>query len=679
MKDLLRLPGKLNTLLIVLMCGLFNELNAQVQWANTIVEVSSYYKTGNKTQFLPIQVLGKPNKLPAYGSSGVAWSPELEDNAKEFIQVGYKKAQYIQQVAIGESYNPGTVIAVELYDSLGTAHTVYENTDPKPIAGSVGRILNVFFPITTFKVKEVKITLNTQAVAGYNHIDAIGISNLKDSIKATIVAIPQKENVLAKENLGVAINSATDELLPVIAPNGKTLYFTRQGHPDNIGVVSNQDIYYATMKADGSFSDAKNIGAPLNNGDNNAATSITPDGQRMMVLNVYNENGTMEKGISISNYNGTNWDFPKKVLIDSFYSDNIYGEYFLSNSGQFLVMTLERNDSEGLKDMYVSFVKEDQTWSAPKHLGALLNTADSEASPFLSADERTLYFSSKGHSGYGSNDMFLTHRLDDSWTNWSEPENLGNSINTDGWDAYFSFPANGEYAYYVSYSNSLGAADIFRQKLPNSAKPSPVAMVMGQVLHAKTKQPMRAAITYKNLTTGKIIGKGISDSLTGKFEIALPSGSKYGILAEKNEFYSVNEAVDLTKLKAYQEIVKNIYLVPIEVGEVARLNNIFFDFNKAELKAESFVELNQLVALMKVKLTMQIQINGHTDDVGELPANLTLSLKRAKAVRDYLISKGIEANRISHKGFGETKPITKGVTDEIRQMNRRVEFLILKK
>ena len=120
-------------------------------------------------------------------------------------------------------------------------------------------------------------------------------------------------------------------------------------------------------------------------------------------------------------------------------------------------------------------------------------------------------------------------------------------------------------------------------------------------------------------------------------------------------------------------------MVPIEVGEVARLNNIFFDFNKAELKPESFVELNQLVKLMFVKTNMQIQINGHTDDVGEVPANMTLSLKRAKAVRDYLIEKGISETRITHKGFGESNPITKGVSDEIRQLNRRVEFLIIKK
>lgn len=652
---------------------------AQVQWANNVIDVSSFYKTGNKTQFLPIQVLGKPNKLPAFGTSGVAWSPELEDNLKEFIRVNYKKADYIQQVAVGESFNPGTITAIHLYDSLGTEHLIYENLEPKPIIGSLGRMFNVFFTMTTYKVKDVKITLNTKSVPGYNHIDAIGISNLKDSIKAIINTISQTEQILPKENLGSAINSTTDELLPVISPNGKTLYFTRQGHPENIGVVTNQDIYFAEIKADGTFSNAKNIGAPLNNSENSAASSITPDGQRMLVLNVYNENGTMEKGVSISNFNGTNWGFPKKVVVDSFYNDNIYGEYFLSNSGQYLVMTLERKNSEGLKDMYVSFIKEDFTWTAPKHLGALLNTADSESSPFLSADDKTLYFSSKGHSGYGSNDMFMTRRLDDSWTNWSEPENLGNKINTDGWDAYFSFPASGEYAYYVSYTNSLGAADIFRQKLPKSAKPKPVSLVIGRVLNAKTKLPMRSAITYKNLTTGKIIGTGISDSLTGKFEIVLPSDSKYSILAERNEYYSVNEAIDLTKLSEYKEITKDIFMVPIEVGEVARLNNIFFDFNKAELKPESFVELNQLVKLMFVKTNMQIQINGHTDDVGEVPANMTLSLKRAKAVRDYLIEKGISETRITHKGFGESNPITKGVSDEIRQLNRRVEFLIIKK
>ncbi len=668
----------LTSLLLIVIVGNSTTVAQQVQWANTVIGVSSV-GANSKKQYNAEQALDKPNKLPSTGSSAVAWSPAHEDGGLEYIQVGYVSAQKAQQIAVGESFNPGSIQTIHAYDSLGKEYLLYENLEPKSLEGIQGRMFNHFFPLTNYKVKSVKITLNTAKVPGFNHIDAIGISNSTDTVKAVINVIKSTELIAPKENLGATINSTTDELLPVISPNGKTLYFTRQSHPNNIAPVEYQDIWFAQMNETGQFNDAQNIGAPLNNADNNAATSITPDGQRMLVLNVYNSNGTMEKGISISQFNGTTWDFPQKVIIDSFYNDNIYGEYYLSNSGQFLVMTLERNDSEGGKDIYVSSIKEDATWTVPKRMGSLINSAENETSPFLSADERTLYFSSRGLSGYGSSDMFVTHRLDDSWTNWSEPENLGNAINTTGWDAYFSLPANGEYAYYVSYTNSLGAADIFRQKLPNSAKPIPVALVSGQVLHAKTKLPMKAKITYKNLTNGTIMGEGYSDSLTGKFEIVLPSGNKYAILATKNEFYSVNETIDLVQLKAYKEVTKNIYLVPIEIGEIARLNNLFFDFNKATLKSESFVELNQLVQLMQQKPTLEIQISGHTDDVGEVPYNLDLSLRRAKTVREYLISKGISASRITFKGYGESKPLAKGTSEESRQLNRRVEFLVVKK
>lgn len=664
--------------LLALICFSSQSLLAQTQWAYNVISVSSFY-VGNKQQYKPEQVLGKPDKLPATGTAGTAWSPLKENNGIEFIHVGFKQAQQAQQVAVAENFNPGSITMIQAYDSLGNEYMLYENATPKPIENVVGRIFNHFFTPTTYKIKSIKVTLNTLSVAGYNQIDAIAISNSSDSVKASINVIKSNEIVAPKMNLGEAVNSSTEELLPVISPNGKTLYFTRQNHPDNIAPVSNQDIWYATMNDVGGFNPAINIGAPLNNSENNATTSITPDGQRMLVLNVYKADGTMDKGLSMSHYNGTNWGYPEKVVIDSFYNDNIYGEYIISNSGRYLIMTLERNDSEGLKDMYVSFIKNDGSWTAPKHLGNLVNTPESETSPFLSADERTLYFSSKGRSGYGSNDMFVTQRLDDSWTNWNEPQNLGEAINTPGWDAYFSMPANGEYAYYVSYTNSLGGADIFRQKLPNVVKPSPIALVSGKVLHSKTNLPMRAKITYKNITNGKILGEGYSDSLTGKFEIALPSGFKYSIQAEKNEFYAVNETFDFTKLNLYKEITKNIYMVPIEVGETARLNNLFFDFNKSVLKTESYVELDQLALLMKNKPTLEILISGHTDDVGEAQFNLDLSLKRAQAVRNYLVSKGISITRMSCKGLGESKPIAVGTSEESRQLNRRVEFLILKK
>ena len=363
-------------------CLLTDGISAQSQWASSVIGYSSVSASGTKKQYKPEQVLGKPNKLPATGSATTAWSPLNDDGGTEYIHVAFSKAQKAQQIAVAENFNPGSISKIEAYDSLGTSYLIYENTSPQAILNTQGRMFHHFFPMTNYAVKSVKITLNTLAVPGSNQLDAIGISSSTDSLKALINLVKSTETVEDKVNLGEMINSATDDLLPVISPNGKTLYFTRQSHPQNIAPVSNQDIWFSSINEKGEFSAAQNIGAPLNNSENSATTSITPDGQRMLVLNVYNPDGTMEKGVSISHFNGTTWGFPQKVIIDSFYNDNIYGEYILSNSGRFLIMTLERNDSEGSKDMYVSFIKADGTWTAPKRMGNLLNSAESETSPF---------------------------------------------------------------------------------------------------------------------------------------------------------------------------------------------------------------------------------------------------------------------------------------------------------
>lgn len=662
--------------LILVTCFLTSLLQAQSQWASEVISVSSTLSNRSKQQYAPEQVLGKPDRLPFPGNATNAWSPASDDGGVEYIHVAFSKAQIIQQIAIAENNAPGAITKITVFDSLNKSAVVYENPNPSA-TGELGRMFYAFFQPTVFKVKSVKVELNTAAVPGSNQIDAIGISSAKDSLKAQINLAQQPKENPKIENLGTAINSKTDDLCPVISPDGKTLYYTRQGHPENIPPVTNQDIWQAAINPDNTFSPAVNIGAPLNNKDNSSLCSITPDGQRALLLNVYHPDGSMEKGVSIVQKDGQNWGFPQKVNIPNFYNDNMYGEYCLSNSGKVLLMTLERKDSEGSKDIYVSFQNDAGEWSEPLHTGNVINTPESEASPFLSADERTLYFATRGFSGYGKNDFYMTRRLDESWTKWSEPQNLGPFINTPEWEGYLSIPASGNFAYFVSYSNSMGASDIFRISLPDNLRPTPVTLLSGRVLHKRTNEPLHAKITYKNLTTGKTFGEAFSDSISGSFMVSLPAGFKYAVYAEKDDFYPQTEVIDLTKLKSYQEVSKTLLMEPLTVGSTARLNNVFFDFNKASLKQESMVELNILIQLMQSKPGMKVTIQGHTDDVGDNAYNLDLSKKRAKTVRDYLISKGIAADRILSEGYGETRPVQKG-TDEIsRQMNRRVEFEIL--
>ncbi len=651
-----------------------------VQWASKVIEYSSEYTdAGMPGQFAAKQAVGLPSCNPAVisGSFECAWSPaEPNSTREEYVKLGYATPMQVQQVAISECKGAGAVQKVILFDTKGAYHLVYTNPKPGPQA-TPGRLNNIFFPLTDYQCNAVMVVLNTQAVDGYNQIDAVGISDSADSIKIAINLAPGILTDGQRENLGPNINSETDELLPVISPDGKTLFFTRQGHPGNLGDPNMQDIWMAEIQPDNSYGLSVNVGAPLNNTDNNAATSITPDGHTLLLLNKYMPNGAMEKGVSTARRNGEKWEAPVGCNITNFYNSNMYGEYALSASGKVMIMTIQRTDSRGGKDLYVSFSNPDGSWTEPLSMGDSVNTAGGESTPFLAADESTLYFSTNGLVGYGSKDMFVTRRQDSTWTSWSTPQNLGPLLNSPAWDAYYSIPAKGDFAYFVSYNNTIGKADIFRAPLPLSVRPKPVVLVTGHVLNAKTGTPIGGKIIYESLSTGKELGIAYADPRDGSFSIVLPAGEEYGFLAESKGFFPVSENIDLRKLSEYQEVKRDLKLVPVEAGSIARLNNLFFDTGKADLRPQSTKELKRLVTLLNEQPTLSIEVAGHTDDVGTDVNNLELSKKRAASVRAYLIKNGILEARLKSVGLGESKPQVPNTSPENRQINRRVEFKIL--
>jgi outer membrane protein OmpA-like peptidoglycan-associated protein len=331
------------------------------------------------------------------------------------------------------------------------------------------------------------------------------------------------------------------------------------------------------------------------------------------------------------------------------------------------------------RDIYVCLKQTNGTWSAPVHTGKVLNSSGEEYSPFLSADGRTLYFASNGRPGYGDVDIFMSRRLSDDWKQWTEPVNLGLGINTVGFDAYYTLPASGEYGYMVSDINTIGHDDIVRFKIPQSVKPDPVVLISGRVLNGKTQKPLAAMIRFDDLLTGKEVGEARVNPRTGEYSIALPAGKNYGYHAAAQGYLSVNENLELVNLREYSELKKDLLLIPIEIGESIQLKNVFFVQSKAELKTESYPELDRLVNILKENPTIEIEIGGHTDNLGAPSANLALSERRVEAVRQYLIGKGVSGKRMAGKGYGGAKPIAPSDTEENRQMNRRVEFKIIKK
>lgn len=479
------------------------------------------------------------------------------------------------------------------------------------------------------------------------------------------------------ESLGASINTGYEEMTPVITPNGHGIYFSRRFDPDNMGGSRDlQDVYYSRF-GEGGWSTALNVGKPINNAGPNAVFSVTPDGNTLLLMNTYSPDGRQKgMGLSISHRTTKGWSVPEDVKMRSFYNKSFYNEYFLSNDGRVILLAVNRDDTYGSRDLYVSFYEGNDIWSAPRNLGKIINTPGTELSPFLAADGKTLYFSSNGHPGYGLNDIFMSRRLDDSWTNWSIPSNLGPPINSTGTDAYYSVPAAGDYAYYVSNDDGIGRNDIFKIALPTLVKPEPVILVHGRVLNSKTNEPIATGISYHDFETDREMGMAQSDPENGYYEIVLPISQVYSFFAEKPGFYSVQDRLDLREVKAYAEIERDLYLTPIEKGQLVKMNNVLFYQSKAQLIPTSYPELDKLARMMQENPGITIQLEGHTDNVGDRFKNLRLSQDRVAAVRDYLVAKGIDPQRITGEGYGGSKPIADNSRELTRRLNRRVEFVI---
>ena len=645
-----------------------------VHWANRVIESSGYNNVRGYSPncYSPMQALGKPSVMPDFGETVCAWSPRaLQRN--DFLILGFPERIYAEQIAIAENINPGAIVKITLFGE-GKDLMVFSNSDPQPIQ-RWGRMFNIYFDRTDFRVERIRIDINTFKYNIPYQIDAVAISDSKTPIELKINLSDDVMEVSDPENLGGNINSPHSELAPVIAPDGKTIYYTRERFPGDMG---RQNIWFAEMDRNGKFLPAQNIGEPLNTRFNNFVISILPDGNSMLVGNTYFPDGRVGGGFSMTYRKGKQWSFPEAVQIRNFYNSAPRGSYCLGSCGRVLISSIQRNDTYGGNDLYVSFLQNNGIWSEPMNLGTDINSADREDSPFLAADGVTLYYSTSGRPGYGSNDIFMSRRLDDTWKRWSEPVNLGPKINTKEWDAYFTITASGDYAYFVSSQNSIGNEDIFRVKLPAQLRPEKVVLVSGKVIDRKTRKPVEAVIYYENLTTGESIGIARSNPVTGEYKIALAANERYGFRAEASSYIPINENLDLTKLKTdVLEIARDLVLVPIEQGQALTINNVFFEFGQFELLPASYPELERLAKLMAENPRMRIRLEGHTDNVGTAQSNMSLSNARVEAVKNFLVSKGVNESRIQLRGLGRTKPIATNNTEEGRAKNRRVECIIL--
>lgn len=479
------------------------------------------------------------------------------------------------------------------------------------------------------------------------------------------------------------INTIGNEYAPVIAADDSTLYFCGKDRPDNIGL---EDIFVSKLLPNGQWSPAtivKDLSTPYKN---EAPLSITPDGNTMLIFidgNIYSTTKTKNgwsKPIAIEQINTSYWEGDAFITADGnaiIFSSDRPSEFFPYRPFSYPY----NGDIMGNLDLYVILKNSDNSWSKPINLGTKINTPFTERAPYLHNDMKTLYFASDGWTTTGKLDIFVSKRLSDtSWTEWSTPINIGLEYNTPNKETDFKINAYGNMCYFTRRNTS---SDIYFAPLKKSIKPQNIIKIQGYVYDKYTNQPLEAQIIWEDLNQNKKIGQLSTDPSTGKYLITLPEGKIYGIYISKNNYYPLSESIDLSNSITSSIYQINFPLIPIDSiltgKEAIELKNIFFDFDDFSLKPTSYAELDRLIDFLNQNPEIYIEISGHTDNVGSEQYNQQLSEKRAKAVYNYLVHKGISTNRLSVKGHGSQKPLLPNDTEYNRSQNRRVEFKVIKK
>jgi outer membrane protein OmpA-like peptidoglycan-associated protein len=479
------------------------------------------------------------------------------------------------------------------------------------------------------------------------------------------------------ENVGSLANSEYEELSPYVTPDGSKLFFIREAHPGNTDFGDTQDIWWCSLENDIITSEAKHLGFPFNTLQKNDLSYQSPDGQTRVIKGVLDNVGKFKhSGYSISRKTEKGWSDPEEMHIKS-YDFMVRGKYVdmcMAPGGNVMILSFSEEKNSPNSELYLSRNTSGNDWTKPEKLNF---TVPGDFGAFVAADGKTLYFSGIRSNGFGSSDIYVVHRTDDTWLNWSEPENLGPEINTAEWDAYFIVSPTGKHAFMTSTRG--GSSDIYSfslEKIKEEVKPDPVIIVEGKVQNSETGAPLSADLVYTDLALNSVQGIGKSASADGMYKLVLPYGNNFSINAQLTGFYGESIHLDLKDKGEFTTVKHDIFLKPMKLETVVRLNNVFFETGKWELLTESKTELDGLVKILTQNPTMKIELRGHTDNVGNDETNLTLSENRAKSVMTYLTEQGIMADRLTSKGFGETQPVTTNETVEGRQQNRRVEFII---
>lgn len=507
----------------------------------------------------------------------------------------------------------------------------------------------------------------------------LGLTNCAFAAEARQHPVP-----FEPKNLGPAVNTPGGEYYPCITADDATLMFTRTlDEPRAYGGMQ-EDFFVTRRGEDGQWGASTSVTA-INTLANEGAGTLSPDGRFMIFTKSADEEGGYGEGLTgfgscdlfISRRIGNRWS-PPENLGPPINSRNWETQPSLASDGRTLYFTrgMVLNKQITSMDIYFSTLMANGQFSVPEKLGESINTPYQEESAQIHPDGRTLYFSSNGHPGFGGLDIYVSRKRDDG--TWGQALNLGYPINTSTDENSLLVNTSGDVAYFASdRPGGAGGLDLYSFPLYPEARPMAVSYIRGKVTDKVTGEPVEADVELYDLETARLITGAYSDPKTGEFLVCLPSGKRYALNAGSTGYLFFSESYDVAAGTPKEPITLNVPLSPITTGSVIALRNIFFNTASYDLLPASNVELDKLVQLLKMNPDLRIELGGHTDDVGADAANMTLSVNRAKAVRDFVVAQGIDASRIVANGYGETKPVATNETEEGRAQNRRTEVTVL--
>lgn len=478
------------------------------------------------------------------------------------------------------------------------------------------------------------------------------------------------------------ISTAADEYLPVITPDNEMAYFTRSTFLEekftggiNTERKRQERFSYAPNSGSNSFQAGTPMPAPFNMNNNEGGASLSADNRYMFFTICKNDGGDqLNCDLFYTVFQNGAWSEIKNAGPNINGKDTWESQPSLSSDGRTLYFASNRVGGLGGIDIWKSSKDAKGNWGVPENLGPRINTDGNEKSPFFHSDGQTLYFSSTGHLGYGGYDIYLSKLSKD--TGWVKPRNIGYPINSERDDLGFFVSTDGKYGYFASDKlKGNGGWDVYSFELYKEARPERVLFVSGALRDENNQVISDAKVEIKNTRTREVTTVEV-DSLTGKY-VAVVAFNEDHILTVKqpgkaftSQYFS---AADSSLGKPMKMDLK---VEEIKVGKPYKLNNIYFKTSSSLLNPETIIIIEELTKFLQENKTVNIAIHGHTDNAGNAADNLKLSADRAKMVFDLLVLNGIDASRLSYKGFGATRPIASNLTEKGKALNRRTEFMV---